>query len=100
MTHLCRQRRGVLLMKRCVLISLLLFGTFVAGRNSGQFPANAQEDDPKPLANLNGDVNCDNNRDLSDAVYTLAWLFLGGAEPCGLNDHPELAARISELEGQ
>lgn len=29
-----------------------------------------------------GDSNCDGRLDLSDAVYTLQWLFTGGGEPC------------------
>jgi hypothetical protein len=33
---------------------------------------------------LRGDSNCDGRLDLSDAVFTLARLFLGGREPCCL----------------
>jgi hypothetical protein len=31
---------------------------------------------------LRGDSNCDGRLDLSDAVFTLGWLFLGGRMPC------------------
>lgn len=34
-----------------------------------------------PLATENGDTNGDGERDLSDAVYLLLWLFTGGPEP-------------------
>ena len=36
---------------------------------------------PPPCATENGNVNGDAGRDLSDAIYTLAWLFQGGPAP-------------------
>jgi len=33
------------------------------------------------VASANGDTNGDGTRDISDAVYLLAWLFTGGPEP-------------------
>ena len=40
-------------------------------------PASAQDDASPPCANINGDRDIN----LSDAVYLLNHLFLGGAEP-------------------
>jgi uncharacterized coiled-coil protein SlyX len=48
-----------------------------------------------------GDVNCDGEIDISDAVFVLVYLFSGTAEaPCPLADRPELVARVSELEAE
>ena len=41
---------------------------------------------PSPCANENGDTNGDKARDISDAVYLLAFLFQGGAGPVLLCD--------------
>jgi hypothetical protein len=54
----------------------------------------------REAASENGDVNCDGEVQLSDAVYTLNWLFLGGRAPCPIADPPELLERIAELEGE
>ena len=49
------------------------------------------------VASANGDTNGDGTRDISDAVYLLAWLFTGGPEPvapgptsapCGVDPDP------------
>mgnify|MGYP001596254201 CR=1 FL=1 len=48
----------------------------------------------------NGDVNGDGMIDVSDAVYTLLYLFKGGEPPVACADTPELVARVTELEGQ
>jgi len=50
-------------------------------------------------ATINGDVNCDGGFDMSDAIYTLSFLFLGGEAPCPLAAQPDQAQRIEELEG-
>jgi len=34
----------------------------------------------------NGDVNCDGQIDVTDAIYTLQWLFVGGDKPCVAQD--------------
>jgi len=49
---------------------------------------------------LNGDVNCDNTVDLSDAIYILRYLFGGGEGPCAFADSPELLDRVAQLEAQ
>jgi len=66
---------------------------FVAGRG---VPAG----EPSLGALANGDVNCSSVVDLSDAVYILSWLFVGGRAPCPLADPPELVAGIAELEAE
>ena len=45
----------------------------------------------------NGDVNGDENYDISDAVYFLNWRFLGGPAPVPY-ENPELLGRIVQLE--
>jgi uncharacterized coiled-coil protein SlyX len=52
----------------------------------------------REAASQNGDVNCDGEVQLSDAVFTLNWLFLGGRDPCPIADPPQLLERIAQLE--
>jgi hypothetical protein len=40
-------------------------------------------------ATRNGDVNCDGRLDVSDAIHTLSFLFLGGQAPCALAEAPD-----------
>ena len=48
-----------------------------------------------------GDTNCDGKLDMSDAIFTLNYLFQGTAfPPCPLADPPALVARIAELEAE
>jgi hypothetical protein len=50
---------------------------------------------------INGDVNCDGEVDISDAIFVLVYLFSGtGEPPCPLADRPELIARVTELEAE
>jgi hypothetical protein len=37
-----------------------------------------------PTTSLNGDVNCDGQRNITDAVVLLRYLFAGGPEPCAV----------------
>lgn len=61
---------------------------------------------PSPLvraedgATRNGDVNCSGVVDLSDGVYILNWLFLGGARPCPIQAPTELLEAIAALEAE
>lgn len=48
----------------------------------------------------NGDVNGDGAIDLSDAVYTLLYLFRDGPAPVALADSPSLLARVEALEAR
>ena len=50
------------------------------------------------VATQTGDVNGDGVIDLSNAVYTLVYLFQGGPEPVALADTPEMLARVQALE--
>ncbi len=46
-----------------------------------------------------GDTNCDGQLDMSDAVFTLNYLFLGTTfPPCPFADRPELLAQVESLE--
>jgi hypothetical protein len=47
---------------------------------------------------LNGDVNGDGERNLSDAVHLLLYLFREGEPPAALADTPEFLARVAALE--
>jgi len=49
-------------------------------------------------ATINGDVNCSGDLDLSDAIFTLSYLFNGGEAPCPLADQAGGGQRIEELE--
>jgi len=55
---------------------------------------------PPEGALVNGDVNCDADIDLSDAVYLLSWTFLGGPAPCPAAGNSELLAQVAELEAE
>ncbi len=46
-----------------------------------------------------GDVNGDGVVDISDAVFTLLYLFKGGPAPVACADSPELVGRVAALEG-
>jgi hypothetical protein len=76
-------------LKHAVLMASLLFSavamlSILSLRNfpvhSGGGGANAPSG--------NGDVNCDGRIDISDPVYTLSWLFIGGPEPCAIAQDP------------
>jgi len=49
-------------------------------------------------ATANGDANGDGTIDVSDAVYTLLYLFKGGEPPVACADTPALVARVQALE--
>lgn len=40
---------------------------------------------PKSYPQENGDVNCDNKRNISDAVFLVNYIFAGGTSPCTIN---------------
>ena len=48
----------------------------------------------------NGDVNCSGKTDISDPVFLLNYLFLGGEAPCRLPDPPELLSRMDHLQAE
>jgi len=76
--------------KLCICLlaaSLMVFGGGLPSAYAGQGGAT-----------INGDVNCSGDLDLSDAVYTLSFLFLGGESPCPLAEQPGDGARVEELE--
>lgn len=52
---------------------------------TGSPQAYAQDPGGGAGATVNGDVNGDGGRDISDAVYMLNWLFVGGPAPVSLN---------------
>ena len=64
-------------MRKLLGISLITVVAFVAGRLSYQLPVSAQEKPPPTCGDLNGDGDLN----LSDPVYLLNHLFLGGQEP-------------------
>lgn len=49
----------------------------------------------------NGDVNCDGDLDVSDAITILDWLFRGGEAPCAFAENPpaDVGVLVSELRG-
>jgi hypothetical protein len=59
-----------------------------------------------PGATVSGDVNCDGKVDVSDAIYTLQFLFAHGPAPCALaqdnfatkDDLNALSARVAAME--
>jgi hypothetical protein len=73
-------------MKKLVVVAAVSMAiAFVVGRMSVQVPANAEGRGEQGAGAWtpkgNGDVNGDGAIDISDAVYTLTWLFMGGKAP-------------------
>ena len=64
-------------MKRMILFALVL-NAALRGVIAHQLVAIAGDG---PEAAQNGDTNGDGQRDVSDAIHLLSWLFLGGQEP-------------------
>ena len=64
-------------MKRMILFALVLNAALL-GVVAHQLVAIAGDG---PEAAQNGDTNGDGQRDVSDAIHLLSWLFLGGQEP-------------------
>jgi hypothetical protein len=85
-------------MKRTVAKCGLLLAAILVGAFCITVPAAHAGGPGADGALVNGDTNCDGNRDMSDAVLMLNWLFLGGGRPCPLADPPDLVERIAELE--
>jgi hypothetical protein len=73
-------------MRRFLISALLLGVFFLAGRFWSEVGVHAGGSGGALAGN--GDVNGDGNRDISDAVALLSWLFMGGNEPvaCGQTD--------------
>lgn len=53
---------------------------------------------PGIVAQQNGDTNADGARDLSDVVYTLSFLFLGGPRPKPLSCEPNVIAHNGDVD--
>ena len=71
-------------MKKTLLILALTTGVFVAGQWIRGLAARADE---SQVATLNGDTNGDGDRDLTDAIVLLNFLFQGGAPPVAFASH-------------
>lgn len=54
---------------------------------------------PGVLAQLNGDVNADGRRDLSDGVYLLNFIFQGGPRPLSLACEPAAEFHNGDVNG-
>ena len=67
---------------RHALILVLLVNACLLGIRAFQEALPAQAGGQQ--AQENGDTNGDGNRDISDAIYYLSWLFQGGPEPVAL----------------
>ena len=49
---------------------------------------------------ISGDVNCDGKVDISDAVFTLQFLFTGGPAPCALAQEQEVLDKLNSVGDQ
>jgi len=81
-------------MRRLVIIALFLNAALLCARFLQELPARAES---KGLAQDNGDCNGDGTRDVSDAVYLLDWLFLGGGPPVAIAQSPALTPEQEEI---
>jgi type VI secretion system secreted protein VgrG len=82
-------------MRRCLLWVFIGMGVILAARWAISWSARARAGS---LAAENGDTNGDGDRDLSDAIYYLSWLYLGGPEPVAIAGSSGVEARVAALE--
>ncbi len=78
--------------KKLILSVLVINAVLLAGRIWQEVHLARAVAPPVPAGNGDGD------RDVSDAVYMLLWLFRNGPEPIALAGSPELEARVGSLE--
>ena len=71
-------------LKYVLVLSLGINAVLLAVVAHRSFPALAQEDGAGPAGN--GDVNCDGEINISDALFLMNWLFSGGEAPCSASD--------------
>ena len=74
-------------LKHVLVLSLGFNAVLLAVVAHRSFPALAQEAGIGPAAN--GDVNCDGEINISDALFLMNWLFSGGEAPCAGSDSLE-----------
>jgi hypothetical protein len=79
-----------------VIFSALVLG-FLAVVSQG--PVEADQLRGFPLAQVNGDVNADKFTDLSDAIYLVRFLYLGGPEPAVLGCEPFNHVKNGDIDG-
>ena len=70
----------------------------VRPHNLDWLAVNAEGGGAGTVAVDNGDVNGGSGRDLTDAVYSLNWLFRGRPQSVALAETTDLAARVEALE--
>lgn len=85
-------------MKRYLLPALLLSVFFVAGRFWNELGVQAVGRGTGGAFGGNGDVNCDGTKDISDVVYLINALFLGGSPPCAAECTPPLGDICNEIK--
>jgi hypothetical protein len=77
-------------MRKQIVVSTLFFGVFLVSVSCGKI-LRAQENEWSGFpARENGDANGDWSLDVSDPVYLLSYLFLGGPAPVPIECLPEL----------
>jgi hypothetical protein len=81
----CNQWKDGLVMKKVLAVSVLLIIGFVLGVSWKEMAVHAAGGG---IPAGNGDVNGDGSIDISDAVYLLSSLFLGGKEPVQIECPP------------
>lgn len=79
-----------------VIFSVLVLG-FLAFVSQG--PAQAEQSKGVRLAQVNGDVNADAFTDVSDAIYLIRFLYLGGPEPVSLMCEPFNQVKNGDIDG-
>jgi len=84
-------------MKRTIVLALILKVGFL-GIAVEQLTAQDKGDEPAVI--INGDINGDGGRNITDALQLLGWLFGDAPEPVEFKVDGDQSARISELEEQ
>ncbi len=84
-------------MRRLIIILLVVNAIVITGRLVQEWRPEANAG-AGAVPSGNGDVNGDGDRDVSDAIYLLLWLFRNGPEPVALAGSPDLDMRVEALE--
>jgi hypothetical protein len=94
MVKLPNGRKGGISMKR------FIFCAFVLGLIACVSQEPVQADHSRiPLAELNGDVNGDGFMDITDPVYLLNFMYLGGPPPASLSCSPFSQVENGDIDG-
>ena len=84
-------------MRRHFVFAVAMTLFFLAGRFCSELAVHADGDGVGAACAGNGDVNGDGDRDMTDAIYLLSWLFLGTSDPVACAEGSGLTPEQAEV---